>query len=97
MDRIARRHGAPLSAVALRWVLDQPAVAAVIVGVGAGGDDHLEDTLRVFDLELDDADREEIGEILARSTGPAGPVYGLERVRGGRHAEIMRTDLNRVE
>jgi aryl-alcohol dehydrogenase-like predicted oxidoreductase len=92
LDRIARRRGVALSAVALRWVLDRPGVAAAIVG--ATGDRHLERTLEAFRLALDGEDRAAIEGVVARAVGPAGDVYALERVPGGRHAKIMRHDLN---
>jgi len=92
LQRIGRRHGVKLSTVALRWVLDRPGVAAAVVG--AAGDRHLERTLEAFRLELDGEDRAAIEGVVARATGPAGDVYALERVPGGRHAAIMRYDLN---
>ena len=44
------------------------------------------------ELGLDDEDRELIERVLA--PGPAGPVYGLERDRSGRHGRIMKYNLN---
>ena len=43
-------------------------------------------------VDLDDEDRELIEDVLA--PGPAGPVYGLERDRSGRHGRIMKYNLN---
>ncbi len=58
-DRVGRRSGASLANVAARFVLDQPAVAGIIVGARPGASDHLEDNRRVMDLTLDrDALRE---------------------------------------
>jgi aryl-alcohol dehydrogenase-like predicted oxidoreductase len=53
--------------VAVRAILDRPAVAGVIVGVRLGVSDNLEDNRRVFNLELDDEDRERIGAVQARA------------------------------
>ncbi len=89
---IASRHGVTVGAVAARYVLDQPRVAAVIIG--ARDARRLPQTLAVFDFALDDAERERISAILARRRGPGGPVYGLERDREGRHGRIMKYDLN---
>ena len=50
---IAVKHGVSLSNVATRWVLQQPAVAAVIVGARLGESEHRADNLRIFDFELD--------------------------------------------
>jgi aryl-alcohol dehydrogenase-like predicted oxidoreductase len=90
LARIARRHNVPLSAVAARWVLDQPAVAAVIIGARHAG--HLADTLAIAALRLDAADHAAIAAALP--PGPQGDVYALERDRDGRHGRIMKYNLN---
>jgi aryl-alcohol dehydrogenase-like predicted oxidoreductase len=64
---IADKYGVSIANVAVRGILDRPAVAGVIVGVRLGLSDHLDDNLRVFDLELDDDDRARIDAVLARS------------------------------
>ena len=89
---IARRHGVGIGSVAIRHVLDRPQVAAAIVG--ATNARHLEATLQANSLTLTDDDRRAIERVLARSRGPAGDVYALEREKGGRHARVMRYDLN---
>lgn len=65
VERAARRLNAPMANVAVRYVLDAPAVAGVIVGARLGRSEHIEDTLRLFDLELDDESVGEIGEAIA--------------------------------
>lgn len=92
LKTVGARHGVPLSAVALRWVLEQPRVAAAIVGARYAR--HLPQTLKIFDLALTGADRAEIGAVLAQSGGPNGPVFGLESDRDGRHGRIMKYNLN---
>jgi aryl-alcohol dehydrogenase-like predicted oxidoreductase len=83
-----------IGAVAVRWVLDRPAVAAVIVG--ARHRRHLAATGRAFDLRLDDDDRARIAAVQGTARGPGGDVYALERLRGGRHAAIMRYNLQQA-
>lgn len=92
---IGARHGAGIGAVAMRWVLDQPAVTGVIVGVRHDG--HLASVASALALQLDDDDRAAIAAVQSASAGPAGEVYGLERIKGGRHASVMRYTLNRAE
>ncbi len=96
LARIGAKHGVSLSTVALRWLLDRPGVAGVIVGVPGSrpADRRLADTIRTFELRLDGDDRAAIDRVLDKARGPRGPVYGLERIPGGRHAAIMRYDLN---
>ena len=92
LKQVGDRHGVSLSSVATPWVLDQPQVAAAIVGARYAR--HLPKTLEVFDLRLDDDDRAAIAAVLAPARGPSGPVYGLEVDRAGRHGRIMKYNLN---
>jgi enamine deaminase RidA (YjgF/YER057c/UK114 family) len=72
LSDVARRRGVSIASVATRYVLEQPAVGAVIVGARLGERDHIADTLRVFSFELSAADRDELD-------GAAG---GLESLPG---------------
>jgi len=90
---VGARHGVGIGAVAIRWVLDQPAVAGVIVGVRHAG--HLSSIESALAMNLDAPDRSAIAEAQALGNGPAGDVYGLERIKDGVHASIMRYSLNR--
>lgn len=92
LQKIARRHGTSLSAVAMRWVLAQPEVAAVIVGVRRG--DHLPDHLRMLALQLDAADLAALDAVLAQRRPDSGDVYEVERDIEGRHGRVMKYDLN---
>ncbi len=53
LSTIARRHGVSVSNVATRWVLQQPAVAAVIIGARLGESEHRADNLKLFSFALD--------------------------------------------
>ncbi len=70
--QVATKHGVPMAAVASRAVLDHEAVAAVIVGTRLSKSAHIEDTLRVFELTLDDEDR----KTLAKGRSYLKPVPG---------------------
>jgi len=78
LARIARKHAVSIANVATRWVLDQPAVAAIIVGARLGEREHPADNLRLCGLVLDDADRAAIDRALAsarRISGDCGDEY----------------------
>ena len=92
LKAVGDRHGVSLSAVATRWVLDQPQVAASIVGARYAR--HLPQTLQVFKLALDDADRATLDTVMSQADGPSGDVFGLERDRTSRHGRIMKYNLN---
>jgi aryl-alcohol dehydrogenase-like predicted oxidoreductase len=97
---VARRHRVSAANVAARWVLDRPAVGAVILGAPSGSGDpladpgasHLEENRRLFEFELEPEDRAAIDRALEACPSPPGDPYELERRPGGRHAAILRTE-----
>lgn len=52
----------------MRVILDQPAVAGVIVGARLGVREHIAETLGGFDLQLTDADRAELAAVQTRGS-----------------------------
>lgn len=81
LKRIADAHGVSIPVVGLRWVLDQSAVAGVIVGLRAGIAEHSAENERAFALELTDEDRAAIaaaqgkGRDLMAVIGDCGDEY----------------------
>jgi aryl-alcohol dehydrogenase-like predicted oxidoreductase len=88
---IAARHDTTIGAVAIAWVLAQPAVGAVIAG--ARNAQHLPDTVRAATLTLSARDLAELAEAQRDLPSPPGDVYTLERDRTGPHGRIMRYNL----
>ena len=75
---IAKKHKVAIANVATRWVLDHPAVAAVIVGARLGERDHRKSNLAPFSFTLDPEDRAAVDEALARTApipGDCGDEY----------------------
>jgi aryl-alcohol dehydrogenase-like predicted oxidoreductase len=95
LDRIAKRHGVTIGAVAARWTLSQPQVGAVIIGARTAR--RLAETLKVFELTLDAEDYIALDAVLARRSGPSGPVYALESDRTGPHGRIMKYNLGEAK
>jgi aryl-alcohol dehydrogenase-like predicted oxidoreductase len=95
LKQTAERHGAGIADVAIRYVLQKPMVGGVIVG--ARSSRHLPRLLKIHNFRLDHVDFQRIENILSRSKGPSGPVYGLERDREGAHGRIMKYNLNKVK
>jgi aryl-alcohol dehydrogenase-like predicted oxidoreductase len=95
MDQIAERHGVSIPAIASRWVLDQPAVAAVIQGARHAR--HVAENVKLANLTLTGEDREQLAGIHARSTGPQGDAYDLDRIEDRDALEHVATDYFDVE
>jgi aryl-alcohol dehydrogenase-like predicted oxidoreductase len=67
LKRIADKHQASIANVGLRYILDRPAVAGVIVGARLSVAQHTADNARVFDLVLDGNDLSTIEAVLTQS------------------------------
>jgi aryl-alcohol dehydrogenase-like predicted oxidoreductase/enamine deaminase RidA (YjgF/YER057c/UK114 family) len=75
---VGRRHGVSISNVATRWVLEQPAVAAIIVGARITESEHRGDNARIFRFVLDDEDQARLDTAFAGTTpipGDCGDEY----------------------
>jgi aryl-alcohol dehydrogenase-like predicted oxidoreductase len=89
---IASGQGVDASAIALRFVLDQPGVAAAIFGFTSLA--RARECLRALEIELTPEDHVRIRRHTDVARGPRGDVFGLERDREGPHGRIMRYDLS---
>lgn len=77
---IAARHGVPVSAVAVAWVLSFPEVTGAIVGARSPA--QVDGWIGAAELALDDADLEEIAAAAARTgagSGPSRPAHPAAR------------------
>ncbi len=64
---VADKHGVSIANVAVRYILDRPTVAGVIVGARLGVSDNRSDNVRVFSFSLDEEDVERISAVQAKS------------------------------
>ncbi|KAK0605857.1 hypothetical protein LWI29_031444 [Acer saccharum] len=81
LKKISSKHGVSIPTVAVRYILDQPAVAGSMVGVRLGLSEHIKDTNAILSLALDEDDVNSIQEIskkgkdLLRVIGDCGDEY----------------------
>jgi len=76
--RMADEHGVSMSNVASRFILEHPAVGAVIVGARLGESEHIRDNRAMLDFEPDVREWEMLGEALSALTpipGDCGDEY----------------------
>jgi aryl-alcohol dehydrogenase-like predicted oxidoreductase len=64
---IADKHGIGIANVGMRYVLDRPAVAGIIIGARLGVAQHIKDNARTFGFTLDADDLARIEAVLAPS------------------------------
>ncbi len=64
---VATRHNAQIAQIAVRAILDRPAVAGAIIGARLGISEHLAENTAIAAIALDAADTAQIEAVLARS------------------------------
>ena len=67
LKQSADKHRVTIANVGVRYILDRPAVAGVIVGARLGVAQHIAENTRVFDFALDPGDLAMIEAVLAKS------------------------------
>ena len=75
---VADRHGVSIANVATRFVMQQPGVAAVIVGARLGERAHIDDNARLCAFSLDEDDRQTLDAAIATLSpipGDCGDEY----------------------
>ncbi|XP_015164949.1 flagellar radial spoke protein 5 [Solanum tuberosum] len=81
LKTVANKHGVSIPTVAVRFILDQPAVAGSMIGVRLGLSQHIKDANAVFSLVLDVEDISNIlqvtnkGRDLQKVIGDCGDEY----------------------
>ncbi len=92
LDSIAQKYHVSLSDVAMKYIIDKPIVAWIIVG--CRNDRYLDRISNPFTFSLDSQDLQAIQTILDQSNGLEGDCYDLER-NTDRHKNIMKYNLNK--
>jgi aryl-alcohol dehydrogenase-like predicted oxidoreductase/enamine deaminase RidA (YjgF/YER057c/UK114 family) len=69
---VAQRHRVSVANVAVRWVLEHPAVGAAIVGARPGEREHRGDNAALFSFAYDAQDHARLNDALASITPPPG-------------------------
>jgi len=67
LDGISKKHHVSIANVAVKYILDKPAVAGVIIGARLGIAEHRSDNVQAFDLQLDKEDSDAIKSVTSRS------------------------------
>ena len=81
LQKIAQKHTVSIANVAVRYILQKPAVAGVIAGTRLSISEHRDDNQRVFSFELDSDDLQQIHTItqqsndLFKAIGDCGDEY----------------------
>jgi aryl-alcohol dehydrogenase-like predicted oxidoreductase len=67
LKAIAHKHNVSIANIATRYILDNPAVAGVIIGTRLGLVNHRDNNKQVFNLELDRSDLDVIDAVCKKS------------------------------
>eukprot|EP00898_Chlorokybus_atmophyticus_P005392 jgi/Chlat1/5854/Chrsp4S06233 len=66
-NSIAKKHGVSVSAVGVRWVLQQQAVGASMIGARFGLSDHADQNKELFNFEMDAEDMSRLDSVQSKS------------------------------
>ncbi len=92
---IGDKYGVSIANVAVKYILSQAGVGAVMVGCRSTR--HIDDNARLLTFELSDEDIEVIREFADSYPSPEGEPYALERTPGSKYQGIIKMNLNKVE
>ena len=92
LHAIAGRHDTTIAAVALRWLLDRPEVAAAMVGTFHGR--HLAANRAALSLSLTAEDERALERAVADLTDLPGDPFDLERAVDGPHGRLLWRNLS---
>ena len=67
LKEIATKHQVSIANVAVRYILEQPAVAGAIVGARLSISEHIQDNAKVFDFSLDATDYQKIDAVSSKA------------------------------
>ncbi len=90
LKSIAAENQSDIGTVASGYILQQIGVKAVIVG--ARSVSHLQSNLQIPEITFTAESIRDLSALFAKSKGPLGPVYDLER-NSDKHRSIMHTNL----
>jgi aryl-alcohol dehydrogenase-like predicted oxidoreductase/enamine deaminase RidA (YjgF/YER057c/UK114 family) len=78
LDNIAKKYNVGIANIASKYILENPAVAGVIIGARLGKSEHIHDNDQLFSFQFDDASKQQMAQALANLTtipGDCGDEY----------------------
>ncbi|MCD8125437.1 MAG: aldo/keto reductase [Lachnospiraceae bacterium] len=94
LKEIADKYQVSISNVAVRYILNQPGVGAVMVG--CRNSRHVGDNANILSFNLTDEEMERIRSFIGQYPMPEGEPFSLERTPGSRYRNIMKMNLNKA-
>ncbi len=78
LDSIAKKYNVSIANMASKYILENPAVAGVIIGARLGKSEHIQDNEKLFSFHFDEDSKKQIAQSLAGLTtipGDCGDEY----------------------
>ncbi len=95
LKEIADAHQVQIPQVATRFILEQEAVAAAVIGIRNSR--HVADNEKIFSFTLSDEEKNRLREYIDRFPVLPGEPFQLERTVGSRYRNIMHMNINEEE
>ena len=78
LDSMAKKYSVSMANIASKYILENPAVAGVIIGARLGMSEHIQDNDKLFSFQFDEESKKQIAQSLASLTtipGDCGDEY----------------------
>jgi len=78
LDSIAKKYNVGIANIASKYILENPAVAGVIIGARLGKSEHIQDNDKLFSFQFDDENKHQIAHSISSLTtipGDCGDEY----------------------
>ena len=95
MKEIAQKYSVDIPHIATRFILQQQAVAAAVIGVRNSR--HVDDNVRIFSFTLSEEDLCRLRAFIDRFPVLPGEPFELERTVGSKYRNIMHMNINEEE
>lgn len=95
LKKIAEKYNVAIPQVATRFILQQKAVAAAVIGVRNSR--HVDDNVKIFSFTLSEEDLNRLREFIDQFPILPGEPFELERTVGSKYRNIMHMNINEDE
>jgi aryl-alcohol dehydrogenase-like predicted oxidoreductase/enamine deaminase RidA (YjgF/YER057c/UK114 family) len=72
IERVAKKHAVSIANISSKYMMDQAYVGGIIIGARLGESIHVNETLKLFDFELDEQDM----EVIHKAQNMLNPIPG---------------------
>lgn len=66
LNKIGQKYNATIAQIAIKYMLDKEVIGAILIGCRLTVSDHIDETIKIFDIKLTDQDRKDIEDVVKK-------------------------------